>query len=186
MSSFNGHASSGIAIVAADIVKRCLSVARASNEDAVMLFADVVSILGQMNLSPAQDATSQANVAPTPSHVAPVAHVTPVAAKEAAPSAGQNWVPAMNPLDSISADGNTIYCLVDGAPMKMLKRYIKRWGFTPDSYRQAFGLPGNYPMTAPGYAALKSGEALRIGLGTRENKAGMTVAERHVQMACHA
>ena len=70
--------------------------------------------------------------------------------------AGTKWVPALAPRDSISADGNTIYCLVDGVPLKMLSRYIRRWGFTPDSYRQAFGLPADYPMTAPGYAALKS------------------------------
>ena len=87
-------------------------------------------------------------------------HVSPGDAQ-----AGTNWVPALDPRDSISADGNTIYCLVDGVPLKMLKRYIKRWGFTPDSYRQVFGLPGNYPMTAPGYAAAKNEEAKRIGLG---------------------
>lgn len=88
------------------------------------------------------------------------------------PQTGEPWVPALNPSDSISADGRTIYCLVDGAPLNMLQRYIRRWGFTPDSYRQAFGLPGNYPMVAPGYSALKREKALKIGLGTRENRAG--------------
>ena len=151
-------ASDGVAITAIDIVKRCLSAAPVSKTDAVRLFADVWSILSRMHQADAQDTKSGADDE-----------------RQTAPAAAQddgNWVPALNPRDSISADGNTIYCLVDGAPMKMLKRYIKRLGFTPDSYRQAFGLPGNYPMTAPGYAALKSEAAKRIGLGTPENKAG--------------
>ena len=86
--------------------------------------------------------------------------------------AGTKWVPALDPRDSISADGNTIYCLVDGVPLKMLSRYIKRWAFTPDSYRQAFGLPADYPMTAPGYAALKSEYLKQMLHGAPEDKDG--------------
>ena len=151
-------ASHEVAITAVDIVKRCLSAAPVSKTDAVRLFADVLDMLSRMHLADAQDTKSGAE---------DERQTAPAAAPD-----GGSWVPVMNPRYSISADGNTIYCLVDGAPLKMLKRYIKRWGFTPDSYRQAFGLPGNYPMTAPGYAALKSEEAKRIGLGTPENKAG--------------
>ena len=88
------------------------------------------------------------------------------------PENTQKWVPVMNPRQSISEDGSIIYCLVDGAPLKMLKRYIKRWGFTPDSYRMAFNLPNDYPMTAPAYSMLKKQEAIKVGLGTHENRIG--------------
>ncbi len=104
-----------------------------------------------------------------------------IAAKQAfavQPQTGEPWVPVMDPRDSISDDGMTIYCLVDGAPLKMLTRYIKRWGFTPDSYRQAFGLPGNYPMVAPAYSALKLEYLKQMLRGTPEDKAGRK-AERN-------
>ena len=74
--------------------------------------------------------------------------------------------------ESISEDGTVIYCLVDGKPLKMLKRYIKRFGMTPESYREAFGLPADYPMTAPAYSETKRREAVEVGLGTDGNKAG--------------
>ena len=89
---------------------------------------------------------------------------------------GQKFTPIMRPEDSISSDGNIIYCLIDGAPMKMLKRYIwRKWRLTPSAYREMFNLPEDYPMTAPGYSAQKRQEAVAVGLGTKENKLGRQV-----------
>ena len=107
------------------------------------------------------------------------ADLPPLAAQTvmAVPLPVQNTVGRLEPFlpvdESISEDRTVIYCLVDGKPLKMLKRYIKRFGMTPESYREAFGLPPDYPMTAPAYSEVKRCEALEVGLGTAGNKAGM-------------
>jgi len=61
-----------------------------------------------------------------------------------------------------------IVCLEDGKRMKMLKRHLKtRYDLTPDDYRKRWGLPNDYPMVAPAYAAQRSELARSIGLGRR-------------------
>ncbi len=59
-----------------------------------------------------------------------------------------------------------IVCLEDGKKLKMLKRYLRStYGMTPDDYRRRWGLPADYPMVAPNYAARRSEFAKKIGLG---------------------
>ena len=59
-----------------------------------------------------------------------------------------------------------IVCLEDGKKLKMLKRYLRsRYGLTPEEYRAKWGLPADYPMVAPNYAAQRSEFAKKIGLG---------------------
>ncbi|HEY6579313.1 MAG TPA: MucR family transcriptional regulator [Rhizomicrobium sp.] len=59
-----------------------------------------------------------------------------------------------------------IICLEDGKKLKMLKRYLRsRYGLTPEEYRSKWGLPADYPMVAPNYAAQRSEFAKKIGLG---------------------
>ncbi|HUO91648.1 MAG TPA: MucR family transcriptional regulator [Rhizomicrobium sp.] len=59
-----------------------------------------------------------------------------------------------------------IICLEDGKKLKMLKRYLRsRYDLTPDEYRAKWGLPADYPMVAPNYAAQRSEFAKKIGLG---------------------
>jgi predicted transcriptional regulator len=61
-----------------------------------------------------------------------------------------------------------IVCLEDGKRMKMLKRHLRSaYGMTPDEYRTRWGLPHDYPMVAPDYAARRSRLAKDIGLGRR-------------------
>lgn len=61
-----------------------------------------------------------------------------------------------------------IICLEDGKKLKMLKRHLKtRYNITPDEYRERWGLPPDYPMVAPNYAAQRSELAKQIGLGTK-------------------
>ena len=61
-----------------------------------------------------------------------------------------------------------IVCLEDGKRMKMLKRHLKtRYDLTPDDYRKRWGLPKDYPMVAPAYAAQRAELAKSIGLGRR-------------------
>lgn len=57
--------------------------------------------------------------------------------------------------------------LIDGRRYKMLRRHLSRHGYTPESYRAAFGLPRDYPMVAASYAELRRALAHKIGLGRR-------------------
>jgi predicted transcriptional regulator len=66
-----------------------------------------------------------------------------------------------------------IICLEDGKKLKMLKRHLMTsYGLTPDDYRERWGLPADYPMVAPNYAAHRSQLAKKIGLGTKPRKRG--------------
>jgi predicted transcriptional regulator len=59
-----------------------------------------------------------------------------------------------------------IVCLEDGKKLKMLKRHLRStYNMTPDEYRAKWGLPADYPMVAPNYAAQRSDFAKKIGLG---------------------
>lgn len=64
---------------------------------------------------------------------------------------------------SIKADH--LVSMIDGKPYKMLKRHITLNGYTPATYREAFGLPRDYPMVAAEYAEKRRAIAVKIGLG---------------------
>lgn len=65
-----------------------------------------------------------------------------------------------------SVHSDYIVCLEDGKKLKMLKRYLRStYNMTPEDYRKRWGLPADYPMVAPAYAARRSEFAKRIGLG---------------------
>ncbi len=59
-----------------------------------------------------------------------------------------------------------IICLDDGKSFKSLKRHIRtHYGLSPEEYREKWGLPFDYPMVAPNYAASRSALAKKMGLG---------------------
>jgi len=63
-----------------------------------------------------------------------------------------------------------IICLEDGKKLKMLKRYLRtHYNMSPEEYRAKWGLPADYPMVAPNYAARRSAFAKEIGLGKKPN-----------------
>ena len=65
-----------------------------------------------------------------------------------------------------SVHDDYLICLEDGARLKMLKRYLRsRYDMSPEDYRRKWGLPPEYPMVAPAYAAKRSQFAKQIGLG---------------------
>jgi predicted transcriptional regulator len=67
---------------------------------------------------------------------------------------------------SRSVQDDYIICLEDGKKLKMLKRYLRsRYDLSPEEYRRRWGLPPEYPMVAPAYAARRSDFAKKIGLG---------------------
>src|SRR5215475_13158121 len=81
--------------------------------------------------------------------------------------------PAVPVKKSVTPD--YIVCLEDGKKLKMLKRYLRaQYGLTPEAYRAKWNLPGDYPMTAPNYAARRSEFAKQSGLG----KAGGAAARK--------
>ena len=66
-----------------------------------------------------------------------------------------------------------IICLEDGKKLKMLKRYLRsNYSLSPEEYRAKWGLPADYPMVAPNYAAQRSEFAKRIGLGRGASSSG--------------
>lgn len=60
-----------------------------------------------------------------------------------------------------------IISLEDGRKFKSMKRYLGLKGMTPAEYRQKCGLPRDYLMVAPNYAATRSELAKTIGLGRK-------------------
>jgi predicted transcriptional regulator len=66
-----------------------------------------------------------------------------------------------------SVTPDAIYSLEDGKPYKSLKRHLAGRGLTPAEYRNKWGLPTDYPITAPNYAARRSELAKTMGLGRK-------------------
>lgn len=60
-----------------------------------------------------------------------------------------------------------IISMIDGKPYKTLRRHLSRHGYTPESYREAFGLASDYPMVAANYAEHRRALAHKIGLGRK-------------------
>lgn len=58
----------------------------------------------------------------------------------------------------------------DGKPYKTLRRHLTLRGLTPETYREKWGLPRDYPMTAPSYSAQRSELARALGLGQQRRK----------------
>lgn len=72
-----------------------------------------------------------------------------------------------------SVNPDYIICLEDGKKLKMLKRYLRsNYNMTPEEYRAKWGLPADYPMVAPNYAAQRSEFAKKIGLGRTASSSG--------------
>ena len=77
--------------------------------------------------------------------------------------------PAVPKKKSVTPD--YIVCLEDGKKLKMLKRHLKTaFNLSPEEYRQKWGLPDDYPIVAPKYAARRSELAKKIGLGKSHRK----------------
>jgi len=81
-------------------------------------------------------------------------------------SSGEPPRPAVSIKKSVT--GDYIVCLEDGLKFKSLKRHLRSsYKMTPEEYRAKWGLPHDYPMVAPNYAAHRSRLAKQIGLGRK-------------------
>jgi len=77
--------------------------------------------------------------------------------------------PAVPVKKSINPD--FIICLEDGKKFKSLKRHLRtQYNMTPELYREKWGLPADYPMVAPNYAAARSQLAKQMGLGQQRRR----------------
>jgi predicted transcriptional regulator len=123
--------------------------------DLVELTADVVSAYVSNNNVIAGDLPS-------------IIHETFDALNRAAVKAAQPTKEALKPSVPIkkSVTPDHIVCLEDGKKFKSLKRHLRtHYDLTPDEYREKWGLPHDYPMVAPNYAAARSELAKKMGLG---------------------
>jgi len=76
--------------------------------------------------------------------------------------------PAVPVKRSIASD--YIVCLEDGKKFKSLRRHLRTLNMTPQQYREKWGLPPDYPMVAPNYAAARSQLAKQMGLGQQRRR----------------
>ena len=79
---------------------------------------------------------------------------------------------------SVRPDG--IVSFIDGKTYKTLKRHLTKHGLHPQSYRERYGLPADYPMVAAEYAERRSALAKTIGLGQPGAMAERAVNARRV------
>lgn len=72
-----------------------------------------------------------------------------------------------------------LICLEDGKQFKSLKRHLRtHYDLSPEEYRQRWGLPSDYPMVAPNYAAARSALAKKMGLGQQRKAAAKAPAAK--------
>src|SRR5215211_3360600 len=125
--------------------------------DLIELAAEIVSAYVSNNSVPASDLPTLI------SEVHRALSTTNVSLKEPEP---EPLKPAVNPKKSVFPD--YIVCLEDGKKFKSLKRHLRtHYDLSPEEYREKWGLPHDYPMVAPNYAAARSDLAKRMGLGQR-------------------
>lgn len=121
----------------------------------------------QTSSTPAQ-ASQDLFQSASPAASAPAAASSAQASASPAPKSYKGPRSPDNPAVSIeeSVTPDYIICLEDGRQMKMLKRHLgTAYSMSPDEYRAKWGLPADYPMTAPRYAEQKSRFAKIVGLG---------------------
>lgn len=91
------------------------------------------------------------------------------ATSNSAPAEREELRPAIAVKRSVTPD--YIICLEDGKKFKSLKRHLRtHYNLSPEEYREKWGLPHDYPMVAPNYAAARSELAKKMGLGTRRDE----------------
>lgn len=84
--------------------------------------------------------------------------------EQAAPPKAEPLKPPISIRKSVTPE--YIICLEDGRKLKMLKRHLRTtYNMSPADYRAKWGLPAEYPMVAPNYAARRSEYAKKLGLG---------------------
>jgi len=137
------------------------SIGEISRTDIVRMTADVVS---------AYVGNHECDAAHLPGVIDTVFGTLTRLANGAAPAAPRKKAKAAVSIKK-SVTPEYLVCLEDGKRLKMLKRHLRtNYDMTPDQYRLKWGLPSDYPMVAPNYAAQRSAFAKKIGLGRSGRK----------------
>jgi len=129
--------------------------------DLIGLAGDVVAAYVSNNPVPA--AELPALIARVHGAIAGLAAGTGTAAAGADTSVSVDKPSSAQIRKSVQQDG--IVSFIDGKTYKTLKRHLTANGLSPQSYRERYGLPADYPMVAPSYAEQRSALAKAIGLG---------------------
>jgi predicted transcriptional regulator len=132
----------------------------ANRTDLVALTAEITSAYVSNNAVQKEDLSSI---------IADVHDALSKAALRIGPAEREELRPAIAVKKSVTPD--YIICLEDGKKFKSLKRHLRtHYNLSPEEYREKWGLPHDYPMVAPNYAAARSQLAKEMGLGTRRDK----------------
>jgi predicted transcriptional regulator len=130
------------------------------NTDLIDLAADIVSAYVSNNTVPSSD---------LPTLIAEVYAALQKTSGGEAEAAPEPLKPAVPVKKSVNPD--FIVCLEDGKKFKSLKRHLRtHYDLTPEDYREKWGLPADYPMVAPNYAAARSELAKKMGLGQQRRR----------------
>ncbi|MBS9478804.1 MucR family transcriptional regulator [Ancylobacter radicis] len=126
----------------------------------IELAADIVSAYVSKNTVPANE---------LPNLLHDVHSALQRVTKGEAEPAAEPLKPAVPVKKSIAPD--FLICLEDGKKFKSLKRHLRtQYNLTPEQYREKWGLPADYPMVAPNYAAARSALAKEMGLGQQRRR----------------
>ncbi|MEO1066042.1 MAG: MucR family transcriptional regulator [Pseudomonadota bacterium] len=126
-----------------------------SNSELINLTADLISAYVSNNTVPAND---------LPTLITDVYAALSKTAEVEVEVEEEPQKPAVPIRRSVTPD--YIVCLEDGKQFKSLKRHLRtHYNLSPEEYREKWGLPSDYPMVAPNYAAARSALAKKMGLG---------------------
>lgn len=144
---------------------------RTTTPKRIELAADIVAAFVSKNAIPSSE---------LPALITSVHAALQSAEKPAASEEARKPIPATSIKKSITPD--YLISFEDGKPYRSLKRHLHARGLTPQQYREKYGLPRDYPMVAPSYAARRSELAKSMGLGQVRRhaaaKAGKTAAAK--------
>ncbi len=133
---------------------------KSPSSELVVLTADIVSAYVSNNAVTATD---------IPNLIDQTYTALSIAASKASQPIKDELNPAVPIKKSVTPD--YIICLDDGKKFKSLKRHIRtHYNLTPEEYREKWGLPFDYPMVAPNYAAARSALAKKFGLGRKPKR----------------
>ena len=136
--------------------------AMVEKDELVELTADIVSAYVSNNTVVATD---------LPALIGNVFDALKKAASSGAQPAKEELRPAVPIKKSVTSE--YIICLEDGKKFKSLKRHLRtHYDLSPEEYREKWGLPADYPMVAPNYAAARSQLAKQMGLGQQRRRKG--------------
>lgn len=130
----------------------------ADNDNLLEMTSDIVTAMLSNNSVPSDQLPSL--ITSVYSALSSLGQEAPATAEEEKPT------PAVTARRSL-ADPNVLISMIDGKPYSSLKRHVAGHGYTPESYREAFGLKPDYPMVAPGYSERRRDIAKKLGLGRK-------------------